>query len=122
MPISLNQAYTIAKLQETFLKTLQQEFINTKKPFLTPTNTSQTKYLPRNTPLLPKPPYNSTNTTKNFIGSSNFTKLRSGSDFDERRTKGLCFWCNEKYEPGHKCRQRQVYLMEINERSDEERE
>ena len=29
----------------------------------------------------------------------------------ERRNKRLCKYCDEKYEPGHKCR-RQIYLLD----------
>lgn len=39
----------------------------------------------------------------------------------ERRDKKLCYYCNEKYEPGHKCTKRQIYLQE-GEELDEESE
>ena len=93
------------------MKTLQQELIPTKKPFFTPTNNNQSKFQPRNTPLLLKPPYNPTNMTKNNFGSSNTTKMMSRSDFDEMKAKGICFWCDDKYEFGHKCRKNQLYLV-----------
>ncbi|GAV79844.1 RVP_2 domain-containing protein [Cephalotus follicularis] len=32
---------------------------------------------------------------------------------DERRLKNLCFWCDEKFVPGHKCKNIQVYMMEV---------
>ena len=46
----------------------------------------------------------------------------SSVDFDEMRAKWLCFWCDEKYETGHKCRKKHLYLIEVNEGSDEERD
>nr|CAD1843957.1 unnamed protein product [Ananas comosus var. bracteatus] len=33
--------------------------------------------------------------------------------FDERRAKGLCFWCEEKYTPGHQCKKKQLYKIEL---------
>jgi len=33
-------------------------------------------------------------------------------DISERRAKGLCFWCDEKFTPGHKCSKR-LYNLEI---------
>ena len=41
-------------------------------------------------------------------------------DFGERRAKGLCLWCDDKYEFGHKCKGKQLYLVEVNEGSEED--
>lgn len=40
---------------------------------------------------------------------------------DERRAKNLCFFCDEKYFPGHKCKAH-VYRLEIVEEEEEEEE
>ncbi|OMO91420.1 Retrotransposon gag protein [Corchorus capsularis] len=48
------------------------------------------------------------------------TKLVRSADFDEKRAKGLCFWCDEKYTPGHKCGKRQLYIVELTEDDEEE--
>ena len=117
---TLNQALTLAKLQEKSLKTLQQELGPTKKPPSLPTSQYQSKFQTRNTPLLPKPNNPSTFVTKNAVTNQNTTRMRSSSDFDERRAKGLCFWCNDKYEVGHNCRRKQLYLMEVNEDSEDD--
>ena len=122
MPKTLNQAFNLAKLQETSLKTLQQELGTTKKPPV-PTNLYQSKFHPRTTPILPQP--NSNNSfpvTKNVASSSNSTRMRSSNDFDDRRARGLCFWCDEKYTVGHNCRRKQLYLVEVKEDSEEERD
>jgi hypothetical protein len=29
----------------------------------------------------------------------------------ERRAKGLCFWCDDKFTPGHKCRTKRLYSI-----------
>lgn len=34
-------------------------------------------------------------------------------EFDERWTKGLCFWCEEKYVLGHQCKKKQLYKIEL---------
>ncbi|GAV74709.1 hypothetical protein CFOL_v3_18189 [Cephalotus follicularis] len=41
---------------------------------------------------------------------------------EERRMKNLCFWCDEKFVPGHKCKNRQVYMMEVKGVMEEEKE
>ena len=104
MPKTLNQAYTLAKLQEISLQTLQQElnfhknpaFLfatllrepNTyKKPSSLPINMNKPRILPRNTPLLPKPTYNPTIMAKNVNGGTNSNKMRNSNDFDDRRAK-----------------------------------
>lgn len=40
---------------------------------------------------------------------------------DEKRKKGLCFWCDEKYDLGHVCQRKQLYKVEVwsDERDDE---
>ena len=39
-------------------------------------------------------------------------KTLSSKELDEKRAKNLCFLCDEKYFPGHKCRA-QVYRLEV---------
>ncbi|XP_074280997.1 uncharacterized protein LOC141605963 [Silene latifolia] len=41
----------------------------------------------------------------------------TSAEMDERRLKGLCFWCPEKFTSEHKClfRRNQVYTMEVQE-------
>lgn len=46
--------------------------------------------------------------------------------FDEKRVKGLCFWCNEKYSPGHKCKnkckKKQAFVLHLQLNIEEEEE
>ena len=30
---------------------------------------------------------------------------------EERRRKGLCFNCNEKFQPGHQCKSAKLFLL-----------
>lgn len=49
--------------------------------------------------------------------------MRSSAEFNEKHTKGLCFWCDKKFEAGHQlvCKKRkQIFMMEINEDSEME--
>lgn len=34
-------------------------------------------------------------------------------ELEDRRKKGLCFWCGLKYSPGHKCSKSQVYQLVV---------
>jgi hypothetical protein len=36
----------------------------------------------------------------------------------ERRENKLCYYCDERYEPGHKCKRRHIYLLEGEELED----
>jgi len=44
---------------------------------------------------------------------------------DERKAKGLCFWCDENFVPGYKCKNRKLYslcIIEDEEENSEEEE
>lgn len=45
-------------------------------------------------------------------------KRISAAEMQERRDKKLCYYCDEKYEPGHKCKKRQIFLLEGEESED----
>lgn len=38
-------------------------------------------------------------------------KRLSYNDFKERMSKGLCIHCDEKYVPGHNCRNKQLFMF-----------
>ena len=47
--------------------------------------------------ILPTPlPYNPNNANRT-------TRPIKNRDLDEKRAKGLCFWCDEKFIPCHRC-------------------
>lgn len=61
-------------------------------------------------PLLPVKGQNSHAT--NTYGPTNFkppVKALSQAKMEDRRKKGLCFWCLAKYTIGHKCDKSQLY-------------
>ncbi|XP_060178356.1 uncharacterized protein LOC132608338 [Lycium barbarum] len=47
---------------------------------------------------------------------TNRRKRLTPAELDEKRSKGLCFLCDEKYTPGHRCKaKRQLFSMELEE-------
>lgn len=56
-------------------------------------------------PLLPTP-------TNSTFKPNNVKKL-SSAEVQLRREKGLCFTCDEKYSPGHKCPNKQYLFLQI---------
>nr|GEY22824.1 hypothetical protein [Tanacetum cinerariifolium] len=78
--------------------------------------------------LAPKKPYTSTNFPKPYIKPSNnapnqypttnntFTKNTPFKtllkrEYDEKRRNNQCFSCNEKYSPGHVCKNSKLYMV-----------
>ena len=39
------------------------------------------------------------------------TQTVRSTKMEERRAKGLCFWCDDKFTPGHKYRTRKLYSI-----------
>nr|GEZ78347.1 hypothetical protein [Tanacetum cinerariifolium] len=46
----------------------------------------------------------------------------TSKELEYKRAKGECFWCTEKFVPGHKCPRNQVYVIEMEDDDDEETE
>ena len=42
--------------------------------------------------------------------------------FEERRTKGLCFSCDNKYSKGHKCGEKELFYIDCEEEEEQEHE
>lgn len=101
-PISLLQAIALAKLQEDKLEDRRQGYRG--KP--TTSATSPTPALttpPLSSPLLPTPP------------KLQFKKLNP-DEMAARREKGLCYNCDDKWGPNHKCKERYfVFVAEDEE-------
>ncbi|XP_035833037.1 uncharacterized protein LOC118481842 [Helianthus annuus] len=55
-------------------------------------------------PLLPAPP-----ATKKLQN----TKQISSKEIEAKRARGECFWCPEKFTPGHKCPNKQIFVLEV---------
>ncbi|KAL4309278.1 hypothetical protein GQ457_01G012100 [Hibiscus cannabinus] len=97
-PLSLDEAYRLAKLHEVALEIETKKF--KPKPYTYPTQTTTQKAW---TP-------NSNNPQKTT--TQNNTKQ---SLLEYRRTHNLCFRCGEKFTPGHQCKIKQLNFMEEDE-------
>lgn len=54
--------------------------------------------------------------------NSKRTRRLSNKKMEENRLKSLCFWCNDKFTPGHKFSKKQLYMLTLgaNESKDSE--
>ncbi|XP_022040582.1 uncharacterized protein LOC110943134 [Helianthus annuus] len=118
-PKNMKEAYKYSKKQDMANK------ISAAKPrtYLNPTPISSFKSTntnikpPVNTqhlPLLPSPPLNQRlNNGKNRLSLP--TK-----EMNEKRLRGECFWCPEKFTSTHKCPRKQLYVLEIDDQESDE--
>lgn len=124
-PRNLQEAISLAKLQE-------QNLIYNPKP-----NSVSINHRPTSKFHQPHPSQRPVNHQNSIPISrpipSNFSrpstppvlpsKRLSSQDFDEKRAKGICFWCDEKYTKDHNCRKkRQLYFLQLPEEPEEEEE
>lgn len=101
-PKSIQQALCLAKLQEALVKAKKARS-SPKPPLLpTPPLTATIKYIP------PKP----TNKPNR--------RTLTQAELSEKRAKNLCFWCDEQYTPGHKCKGKRPQLFHIEVEDEEE--
>ncbi|KAL5771463.1 hypothetical protein ACOSP7_015617 [Xanthoceras sorbifolium] len=99
------QTTMVTTYQETFEKLshrVDDKIRLNKIPSSQPTLVA-TKANPNPTAGLLGPPPNKTPTT--------FQRITS-QEVIARREKGLCYYCNEKYVPGHHCRRLQLFMIE----------
>ncbi|XP_019235516.1 PREDICTED: uncharacterized protein LOC109215856 [Nicotiana attenuata] len=105
-PTPLSRVYRTARMHEVYLAV-------TKQPTYT-TSVSTKRYAAQSNnskPLLPTPNSGSSNYTKGFT-----KRALSIDEMNEKREKGLCYFCNEKYVPGYRCNSsKQLYLLELEE-------
>jgi len=131
-PKSLKQAYTLARLQDNTF-THRRYGSNPNKQTYHPTTfaypnkhatlSSYNKNFPTGFPstslkppqagLLPNPPPCNPNITQRT------TRPIRNRDLDERRAKGICFWCDEKFIPGHRCQNKKLYSLCVMEENGE---
>ncbi|GKG12759.1 hypothetical protein Tco_0346996 [Tanacetum coccineum] len=112
-PETLSDAYCLTRLQEATLEAVKKKnkaFVSqpTSRFGVSSVNGSNSKQS-----LLPTPDI--TNTWKpkpNTPSSRNFRKQLAQKEYEEKRSKNLCFYCDQKYVLGHKC-SGQLYLLEV---------
>lgn len=120
-PTTIHQAARLVKLQEGIQKTNHpkpyQSYHSRQShhtPFSTPSSQPSTtpQFSPKhNPPLLPTPPPKFQNTKP--ISEKPFRTL-TYAEMQDRRSKGLCMFCDEPYSPGHhlKHRKAQIHLLD----------
>lgn len=89
-PTSVTQAIHLAKLQETSIEAITRK---TRSGAKTDGNWS----FPVNKP---------------YVDNGGYVRKELSKELEDKRAKGLCFKCNERYTRGHICKKRQIYVME----------
>lgn len=105
-PTTLLYMYKVARMQEAYLLAIEQTtpglstYMNPPKSYM--------KSRSYDSPILPTP-----NTSKVHM------MRLSLEEMNEKRAKGLCFFCDEKYTVGHKCKNaKQLYLLQLEEQEE----
>lgn len=108
-PTTLRDAYALSKQQTVVCRTLFPT-LSSRKNFYHSLDSAKNDSLHKITgptnaaklPLLPTPP-----------SSQKITKRLTPKEVEVKRAKGECFWCSEKFTPGHKCKNRQLFVIEL---------
>ena len=93
-PQSLNAAFGLAKIQEEYVMSCRRNMKNQQDS--------------GKNSILGLPKSNGVVETKSSIPIKRITPAQ----MDERRKKGLCYNCDEKWGPGHKCRNARLFILE----------
>jgi hypothetical protein len=128
-PKTLKHAYNLARLQANTLsykkfssspKRYSPPIMTTQPHLPTTPNSTQNPTTMHNTPIKPNPaPWHNNPSTSTYRNSTKPTKSLKNQEFEEKRLKGLCFWCDDKFIPGHRCRSKRLYSLSITEEEDE---
>ncbi|GJW13110.1 retrotransposable element Tf2 [Tanacetum coccineum] len=108
-PTGLAELHGLCKLQESQLNVVKQKG---KMPLLPTPKYSYPSMITSLKPLaLPAPNANWRN-KQPTASSSPYRKQLTQKKIEDKRSKGLCFYCDQKYFPRHKC-SGQVFLLEV---------
>nr|XP_027126014.1 uncharacterized protein LOC113742375 [Coffea arabica] len=125
MPKNVQHPRTLAKIVEAKVL-VQQKGKGLSKPFTSyPGHTSNSasfhanpsghKWKVDSKPLLPLPTFPalpSNEKQKELVVKKPFKRL-SRAEMDEKRARGLCFWCDERFTAGHRCGNQQFHRLEV---------
>ncbi|GKB03552.1 retrotransposon-related protein [Tanacetum coccineum] len=99
-PKTLSDAYCLTTLQEATLEAVKKK----NRPFGSQSNgrfgVTNVNGSTNRQPLLPLP---ATNTNGRSKPNTPPRKQLTQKEYEEKRSKNLCFYCDQKYVPGHKC-------------------
>lgn len=117
---TLSKAYVLAKLQEiTIVAIKEQPKPTTRTPYIPLVSkafyhhgiTTYPQKPPNNTGLLPIPNLPHVNLTNPFVNN----KASTNKNFYQKRAKEICFWYDKRYTYGHKCKRKQVFMLQSND-------
>ena len=106
-PRSLAEAIGVARLVEE-RNTLQRKGTS---PYRSPINGAQPRSVSNNSPGLLGPPPAQRNNSNTSGNGSPFKRITS-NEARERREKGLCYYCDKRFLPGHRCQRPQLFMIE----------
>ena len=134
-PQTIHDAYCLAKLQEATLVSIAKKTkpILERPPSFSRSITSSYRNFSKNPQSFTSKDYPSSSHTTTRANSlqpassaqsvtskpRNSRRILSAKEIEEKRAKNLCFFCDEKFFPGHKCNA-QVYQLEILKEDSEE--
>ena len=115
-PKSLQEAYSLAKLQDS-LKQVNQ--VGGKGLYSRPQVSNDLPSFGRN--------IQSQAGNVKEEGSKNTNQIWGGKrplsltpkQMEEKRLKNLCFWCDERFTPGHRCKNKQLYMIIVHDDEEE---
>ncbi|GJX34501.1 gypsy/ty3 retroelement polyprotein [Tanacetum coccineum] len=107
-PNKLTDAYCLAKIQEATLAIPKHRYT----PILpTPKNVA-TSFVPKTGRYEAKGNILALPSTSQTVGLNRPRKQLTQQEMAEKRAKQLCFYCDQRYSPGHKC-SGQMYCLEV---------
>ncbi|KAH0679674.1 hypothetical protein KY284_020759 [Solanum tuberosum] len=120
MPFSLPQAYQLARNTEAQVQA--QLKLTRFPPSASGSQYKNNSYSSFSRGVRSRNDYNQDKKETPLSLNKNNNKILSSTEINERRQKGLCFFCDEKFFPGHKCGgSKSLYLLEVeDEREDQE--
>lgn len=93
--------FSLAKLHESMLGAVTDK-----------TSVSRPRF-PPNPDTAKPPPIGASNAPPWCQPNPRGSKILTSKEIDEKRAKGLCFGCDEKYTAGHKCKRHHLFMLEI---------
>ncbi|GKA78501.1 reverse transcriptase [Tanacetum coccineum] len=115
-PTTLKDASCLARMQEATLALTKTKLVSHYTSQRSNSGTYANRYTSHVTPIImTKPllalPSTSTENTSKVVKSV-FRKQLTQKELEEKRAKGLCFYCDQRYAPGHKF-PGQLYSLEV---------
>ena len=121
-PQTLSDAFSLANFQEASLAVVKQK----AAPLLPTPRNPPNHFFNRNVNFAPKPnnialPAPTTQTITKHPASDNSVprKLLTQKEIAEKRAKNQCFYCDQRYTPGHKC-SGQMFALEVSPYKEED--